>query len=524
MSPKPESLTTSYSVPDIQGYRKLVREAEAYKATSPKSPPRAMVMQDKPTPMNGTVFLRGNAGRPGKVVPRQYLAILSSTPRQPFQHGSGRLDLANAIADKNNPLTARVMVNRVWNQVFGQPLVETPSDFGVRTPAPRNPALLDYLASDFMNQGWSMKKLIRNMVTSATFRQSATITNVNKDPDNSLLSHMNRRRLDFEAMRDSMLRVSGRLEPKQGGQPFDLIGDFTNSRRTIYGFIDRQNLPSVFRTFDFANPDYHVPKRNQTTTPQQALWMINHPFLRTLSDDVTQKVSKLPTADQQVSALYHQVLGRNPTAAELKLAQDFLREEAQMPAPSHWENGVGGWNAAKKQVTFAPMKFHSKERISPAEQFPDAFYGHAMLTSSGGHPGNRETEAVIRRWYAGVGGVVKIEGDLRVPSKASQGVRARIVSNIQGLLGEWTVVGGETKPVALASVKLSPNEILDFILDDWNGPNSDSFAWSPVIKDDKTSEIISTAAGEFGKTSTAQSPLSALAQVLLESNEFNFAD
>jgi len=524
LSPKPESLIASYSVSDVQGYRKLVREAEAYKATSPKSPPRAMVMQDKPNPVNGTVFLRGNAGRPGKSVPRQYLAILSSTPRQPFQHGSGRLDLANAIADKNNPLTARVMVNRAWSQVFGQPLVETPSDFGVRTPAPRNPALLDHLASDFMNQGWSMKKLIRTMVLSATFRQSAAITNVNKDPDNSLLSHMNRRRLDFEAMRDSMLRLSDRLEFKTGGQPFDLIGDFTNSRRTVYGFIDRQNLPSVFRTFDFANPDYHVPKRNQTTTPQQALWMINHPFVRSLSDSLAQRFAKLPTAEQQVTSLYRKLLGRNPTAQELKLAVDFLREEALLPVPSTWQNGVGGWNAVTKQVSFTPMKVNLKGRLTPTDQFPDPFYGHAMLTSAGGHPGNHETEAVIRRWNASAAVTVKIEGDLHVPSKVSQGVRARIVSSVHGLLGEWTVLGGETKSVTLASVALAPQEVIDFILDDWKGPNSDGFRWSPVIKDAKTSEVVSSAAGEFGQVSQVQTPLSALAQVLLECNEFNFAD
>jgi hypothetical protein len=282
----PASLIGTYNVADRNTRNKLQIDVSGFKATSPKSPPHAMAIQDKAKAVQGVVFLRGSASRPGKKVPRQYLSILSDGPPKEFTQGSGRLDLANAIASPTNPLTARVMVNRVWMHLLGQPLVETPSDFGVRTTSGTNPALLDHLASSFVKEGWSMKKLIRSIVLSHTFLQSADLRAdaVAKDPENTLLWRAHRRRLDFEALRDSMLRVAGRLdEAKLGGQPFDLVGAFGTPRRTIYGHIDRQNLPAFFRTFDFANPDYHVPKRNQTTTPQQSLWMLNHPFGRSMS-------------------------------------------------------------------------------------------------------------------------------------------------------------------------------------------------------------------------------------------------
>ena len=524
-APSAESLIGTYVTADAQGYRKLVREAEAYKATNPKSPPRAMVMVDKAKPVNGTILLRGNPGRPGKTVPRQFLEILSAAPRRPFTEGSGRRELAEAIASPTNPLTARVMANRIWLQVFGQPLVETPSDFGVRTPPPKNPALLEHLSARFVADGWSVKRLLRALVLSATFRQSSVphAAGLAKDPENQLLWRMNLRRLDFETMRDSMLRVAERTEGKTGGQPFDLIADFTTPRRTVYGFIDRQNLPAVFRTFDFANPDYHVAKRNQTTTPQQALWMINHPFTRTLSDGLAAKATGGTDADR-VQALYRAILGRAATPAEVGLAAGFIRDFGTAPPPAFWRNGIGGWNAARKVVEFTEMKVRIDDRVTPQAKFPDAVNGHAFLSAEGGHPGNDERHAVIRRWRAGAAAQARIEGELKVPAKTSQGVRARIVSDRRGLLGEWTVKGGEATAVTLASLELAAGETLDFILDDLNGSNSDGFAWAPTIKDAKTGETIASAAAEFGKGVDAQSGWSALAQVLLESNEFNFVD
>ena len=484
---------------------------------------------DKAQPVNGNVFLRGNPGRPGKNVTRHYLEILAPDGKPvDFKRGSGRLELAEAIANANNPLTARVMVNRVWDQIFGQPLVETPSDFGVRTAAPTNPALLDGLATRFIADQWSTKKLIRTLVTSAAFRQASEThkAGLAKDPENRLLWRMHRRRADFETMRDSILAISGQLEPKLGGQPFDLVTNFSTPRRTIYAMIDRQNLPAVFRTFDFANPDYHVARRNETTTPQQALWMMNHPFTRQQADKLAEKIAPAATDEEKVRQLYRAILARDPKSAEIKQALTYVTEVRQAPAPANWLSGIGGYDPQTKKVTFTEMKAFKKDALNPSDKYPDATSGngHASLTAKGGHPGNDAQHAVIRRWSAGGGGEFRIDGDLKVATPQSQGVRARIVSAQRGLLGEWTCLGGASVPVVLEKAVISPGDTVDFILDDLNGPNSDSFTWAPVLKDARTGEVIDAASAGFNRKSSPQTPWSSLAQILFASNEFNFAE
>ena len=523
-----ESLIGTYNVADRNTRNNLEIKVVGFKATSPKSPPHAMVLLDKPKAVQGVVFIRGSASRPGKTVPRQFPAVLTDGKVKEFTAGSGRLDMANAIASKSNPLTARVMANRIWNELVGRSLVETTSDYGVRTPAPKNLELLEHLASSFMKDEWSMKRLIRSIVLSRTFLQTADFTDAGlaKDPDNELSWRAQRRRLDFEAMRDSMLRVAGRLDAgKVGGQPFDLEANFSEPRRTLYGSIDRQNLPAFFRTFDFANPDYHVPKRNQTTTPQQALWMMNHPFARTQAEALVAKVAALSTTEAKVNGLYLSVLGRSPKKDEIALALDYLREAELAPAPASWRNGYGGWNATTKAVAFTEMKVQTKDRIAPTEKVPDKQFAHTFLTAKGGHPGDKaDATAVIRRWTAGSAGSYRIEGTLAVTSKSSDGVRARIITARKGILAEVVTKGASSAPVNLAEVELAAGESIDFIADNFIGSNSDSFAWSPVIKDAKTGEIVTSAAGEFGKKPERQSALSSFAQVLLTSNEFIFAD
>jgi hypothetical protein len=404
--------------------------------------------------------------------------------------------------------------------------VETPSDFGVRTAASKNPELLDHLATTFMADNWSMKKLIRTIVLSSTFRQSSELNpaGVAKDPDNLLAWRANRRRLDFEAMRDSILRVAGNLEIKTGGQPFDLVANFSTPRRTIYSFIDRQNLPAVFRTFDFANPDYHVPKRNQTTTPQQALWMLNHPFARTQADALASKVTTLANDEAKVAALYAAVLSRRPTSSETLLAVQYIRDAGQAPAPATWTYGVGGWDPATKQLKFTEMKFKIKEGFGPGDKMPNKEFGHAFLSAAGGHPGDRQDTAVVRRWTAGGGGKFRIESKLEVPSKSSDGVRGRIASSRAGLLLEAVAKGAGAATLNLEEIELAPGESINFVADNLIGSNSDGFKWSAVIKDAKSGEVIASGTADFGKKTDPQSAWSTFAQVLLESNEFIFAD
>ena len=178
-----------------------------------------MVLNDAPRPTDPHVFVRGNPGRAGKAVPRQFLKVLSGAERKPFTHGSGRLDLARAIADPRNPLTARVLVNRVWMFHFGTGLVATPSDFGLRSDPPSHPELLDLLALDFIRSGWSIKSLHRRIMLSSVYQQTsgAIAASETRDPNNRLLWRYPRRRLDFESMRDALLAVSGHLDETMGG-------------------------------------------------------------------------------------------------------------------------------------------------------------------------------------------------------------------------------------------------------------------------------------------------------------------
>jgi mono/diheme cytochrome c family protein len=308
----------------------LKRKIDAFKASSPVAPPRAHVLNDAPSPTEPHILIRGNPNNPGPAVPRQAPAVIAPN-RTPFAQGSGRLELARAIASSDNPLTARVLVNRVWAGHFGEGLVRTPSDFGTRSEPPTHPALLDWLAIRFVKDGWSVKKLHRLIMLSATYQRSSAISSdaARQDPDNQLLSHQNRRRLDFEALRDSFLAVSGKLDIKMGGKPVDLFKQPFSGRRTVYGIIDRTNFPATMRTFDVASPDQHAPQRHETTVPQQALFLMNSPFVteqaRALAERPEIARTKSPT--QKVEALYKLALGRRPTTAETELAVEFVGTE-----------------------------------------------------------------------------------------------------------------------------------------------------------------------------------------------------
>jgi hypothetical protein len=318
----------------------IKRKIDAFKATNPFAPPRAMVLNDG-RPYDPFVFLRGNPRNRGPVVPRQFLEIAAGPDRRPFKDGSGRLELARAIASPDNPLTARVFVNRVWIGHFGQGLVRTPSDFGVRSDPPTHPELLDYLAWRFVEGGWSVKKLHKLIMLSATYQQvSTTPAELFKaDPDNRLLARQNRRRLDFEAMRDSLLFAAGRLDLTVGGKPVDLFKSPFSTRRTVYGYIDRSNLPGTFRVFDVASPDQHSPQRFQTTVPQQALFLLNSPFVTEQAKALANRkeIAAADTADQKVTKMYRAALGRDPTREESELGREFVGDAEPGATFGKWE-------------------------------------------------------------------------------------------------------------------------------------------------------------------------------------------
>jgi len=316
----------------------LRSDMEKLKATSPGAPARAMILEDSANLYNPHVFRRGNPNNPGEVVPRQFLELLSGSNRQPFRDGSGRLELARAIASKDNPLTARVLVNRVWLHHFGAGLVHTPSDFGMRSDPPTHPELLDHLATAFMENGWSIKKLHKLIMLSSVYQQTSDLpldlakAGEEADPENRLLWKMNRRRLDFEAQRDTLLAVAGWLDAKLGGAPVELTSQPFNPRRTVYGFIDRQNLPGLFRTFDFPSPDITSPHRYETTVPQQALFLMNSPFVleevRRLIHRSEVESQKEPQA--RIQALHRLVFSREAESEEISMGQRFIESQESL--------------------------------------------------------------------------------------------------------------------------------------------------------------------------------------------------
>jgi hypothetical protein len=274
------------------------------------------------------IHLRGNAENLGDEAPRRFLAILSPSQPVPFTQGSGRLELARAVASPDNPLTARVIVNRVWAHHFGVGIVATPSNFGKLGSPPTHPELLDWLASRFVASGWSLKRLHRQIMGSDAWRRSSASQPANQaqDPDNAVLWRMNRRRLEIEPWRDAMLAVSGRLDEALGGKPADL-SDRGNRRRTLYGAVSRHNLDPVLRLFDFPDPNLTADRRPTTIVPLQQLYVLNSEFVAEQSQGLAERAMGASADDEaRIRRAYELVFGRLPSDRELELGRAYLQQ------------------------------------------------------------------------------------------------------------------------------------------------------------------------------------------------------
>lgn len=319
----------------------LKAELESRKKSSPPMYPVAHSLVEG-TAANMRIYLRGNHQKPGPETPRRFLSVLSPEEPVPFSKGSGRLELAEAIVSPSNPLTARVIVNRVWQQHFGRGIVATASNFGALGERPSHPELLDYLAHWFQSNGWSLKKLHREIVLSATYRASSNhdAKNMEIDPDNRYLWRMNRRRLDVEAWRDALLTVSGSLDPTVGGPSGNLAAS-DYRRRTLYGSVSRHNLNPLLRLFDFPDPNITSERRTQTTVPLQQLFVLNSDFLVRQAQALTQCLTADPqTSDAvRIDRAYLLLYGRPVTEDELKLGLAFLTA----PIPPDEKSELGLW-------------------------------------------------------------------------------------------------------------------------------------------------------------------------------------
>jgi hypothetical protein len=526
---------------------KLQGEIDRWNMSAGGAPPHALILEDRPVQQNPRILKRGNPAAKGEEVPRQFLAILAGPNRQPFKHGSGRLELAQAIASKDNPLTARVIVNRIWGWHFGRGLVTTPSDFGTRCETPSHPELLDYLAVRFMNEGWSIKKLHRLLMLSATYMQSSADdpARIAADPENRLLSRMPRNRLDFESMRDSLLVASGEIDLTMGGRPVEMFKSPFSKRRSVYGLVDRQFLPATFRTFDFANPDLHTPQRVDTTVPQQALFMMNSPFVVERARALANRgeIKNVSDPAERIRKFYQLLFQRDPTAKQIEIGLAFIDAAQKEPAPpeppkpkpSDWQYGYGEFDEATSRVKeFQQLPHFTGEAWQGGPQWPDAKLGWVQIKADGGHAGNTLKQAAIRRWVAPRDCTVAINGTVQHGVKEGNGIRARIVSSRSGELATY-LVHNQSADTIFQPVEVKKGDTLDFVVDHRGDLNSDDFKWSPTIKvtdkpkSDSTALTLEWSAKKdfAGPTAPPPMPLDAwgkYAQVLLLSNEFMFVD
>jgi len=544
MSVPVEGTDAFFTRKDRETVVRLENERTKLDSTHLGAPPRAMVMLDKPKPQDVRIYIRGNPGRQGDPAPRAWLTMFGG---KKFTKGSGRLELAKHIASKDNPLTARVIVNRVWMQHFGRPLVSQPSDFGVQTAKPVQADLLDYLAATFMENGWSLKKLHTLILTSRTFQQSshATPDKLTKDAENDLLSRFNRQRLDYETMRDAILAASGELDTrKHGGRATELNAKDADTLRTVYLKVDRYDQASVPAMFDFANPDSHSPQRFNTTVPQQALFLMNSPFMRARADAIAKATPQNGTSldSEAVRAMYHRILARDPKPDEVELAQRFATDATEFNAekPFRWSYGAMNFTRTPdgkpvfsdfETFTVLTDRGGGGQKIwSPGPKIPDPKWGHAFWANYGSHAAP-DGFVVTARWHVPADMKIKIDSILSRSSDRGDGVRAWIYNSRSGILAEQTCTPQNKKVPVQLTADVKRGDTLCFIVHNEVGTDSDSFDWQPQIARADTGEVLTHAKTDFCDASRwpfgrskPQTALSQLAQVLLMSNEFMFED
>ena len=524
------SITELYQL-EGEVYRWLIR--------SNVEAPHALILRDRATAVTPRVFIRGNPLRRGDEVPRRFLKMLSSGKSRAFKQGSGRLELAQAIVDPTNPLTARVLVNRVWAHHFGRGLVDTPSDFGLRAPPPSHPELLDWLAARFVSEGWKLGHLHRWILLSDTFQQSshgpsdAAIQTraIASDPDNRLLWRMNLRRLSWEQFRDSMLAAANELDLRMGGKPVNLFQAPYPTRRTLYGLVDRQFLPSLLRTFDFASPDLHTPKRTETTVPQQALFFMNDPMVVDRARAIARSVRLGGgTRATQLRTLFRRVWQRDPTDLEQAEATQLLTaasgEDVSKPRTTvaAWKYGYGAYDAKSQRVTgFTPLPHFTGSSWRGGEAYPDEQIGWVQLTAEGGHPGNTSSHASVRRWTAPRTMQLSIASRLVHEPAQGDGIRALIISSRAGLLAQ-TVIHQDAIDLNVSQRQVEAGETIDFVVDIRETLNYDQYLWSATLQGQSASETWNSR-NDFTPSQRAYlNTWEQLAQALLCSNEFMFVD
>ena len=514
-------------------YKKLLGELEKWSKSQPGAPPRAMTLEDTELPFDPVIFIRGNPSRHGDLVARQFPQFLSHPKSEPYESGSGRLEMARQIVARDNPLTARVFVNRVWMNHFGQGLVKTPSDFGLRSEQPSHPQLLDWLATEFM-KSWSVKDLHRTMMNTSVYQQASDLksTKITRsaakvDPQNRLLWKFNRRRLEFESMRDALVAVTGNMDTRIGGKSTNILSGF-NARRTIYGFINRMDLPNLLRAFDFPDPASSSPKREQTTIAPQALFFLNDGFIADVASRISRRgdLGSIST-DDKIKRLYLVLFGRDATDEELAVGRQYLAPSTPTEEEtSAWSYGYGKVDEkTKRTVSFTPLTYWTGQRWQVGPRLPDPQKGWVFIDRRGGHPAATLERCVIRRWTSPSSGTLKITSQINHLVKEGNGIRGRVVSSRHGVLSTYTIFNVKSKQEA-RTVEVEAGDTIDFVADFNSHITHDEHEWMIQL------ELSSKAANQPTKTWDSVADFkggtldmwASYVQALLMTNEFLFID
>jgi len=518
----------------------LEEAIENLKQTHPGSPPRPLILVNNGRGGDSRIYVKGNRRQRGDVAPRRFLEILSPDQRQYFRDGSGRKQLAEAIASEDNPLTARVFVNRIWQGQFGEGIVRTPSDFGTRCDGPSHQGLLDFLAWNFMAEGWSVKQLNKRIMMSYVWQQTsdANPRKAEIDPSNLSLWQMNRRRLDFESMRDTILYIGNTLNVMMGGPAVRLDRSPFPTRRSVYGFIDRSNIPDMLRAFDFPNPDATSGKRQFTIVPQQALFMMNSPLVLQQAINTVQRgdLKSLPNNRERIQMLYRLIYSRLPNSVELNLGLLYLANETRAPKgpladQPPWEYGVASIDRTSGRVAqFWPIYYNNRSRRwQPGKLYPDRGYGRGMINAQGGHAPSRG-RTLVRRWTAPDDMLVSIEGNLGQNGANSDGVNGFVIFSGVGVIARGSARGGQ-RAMNVPRLRVTAGSTVDFVIDCRGNATGDNFTWNSIIRkldDSQNPPAPTNDTWESNRQFRGPSGRRRLyawekyAQVLLETNELTF--
>ncbi len=515
---------------------KKVAKRERLQLASEDREKVAMIWRSTEKPQKQRVFIRGVPSRKGDVVEAAFPAIVSPGGESlTFKQPAKRLELAKAIASPKNPLTARVFVNRVWMWHFGEGLVRSVSDFGLTGEKPDHPELLDFLAQWFMDNGWSTKELHRLILSSETWRQSAqnpgAASYAEIDGDNRLLWRFQPRRKTFEQIRDRILLAADSLDDRIGGPSRDFFTPRNGLyRRSVYGLVDRQDVPLIASNFDFANPAETTGKRQATTVPMQGLFLMNSQFVQKQAEQIARVARR---TEDPISSIYESVLGRAPTADEKSLISEFIesKKKTQMDLASQsetgWRFGWGEIHGPDAELSFTQFAVQSEgRRFQPESSFPITKdkRGHVCFGPGLIHPGGSDAHSAIAKWQAprDVSGSVKGEvfrgkGGLG----KGDGVKLRWHHSTKGILKTVHFPASKEKmALTLPAVSLKQGEELALVVAPGPNPTHDSIGWKAIRFQANNGDE-----WHLRDALTSLPPMSAyasLAQALINSNEFLF--